>query len=63
MQHTPAVAMCKPIDNLLEGIFSELFLQSLLLFDELKEVPTSSILHDHQEMLWTFKDFKQSNDV
>ena len=63
VQYASAMAVSQAMDYLLEDVLGLLFLQLLSLFDVLKQVTTSSVLHDHEEMLGRLKHFKQSNYV
>jgi hypothetical protein len=63
MQDASAMTVAKSIDDLLEEEVSFAFFQFSLFLHVLKEISLACILHDHEEMLWGFEYFQQSNDV
>lgn len=57
MNYRPAVNMSESIDYLFEYLFSVPLLKTFPLFDELEQISSSCVFHDHVEMFRTFEYF------
>lgn len=55
--------MRQAICYLFENKLRVRLLQSPFAFDESEEVSATGVLHDHEQMLAAFKDFKETDDV
>lgn len=63
MEHWSTVTVAKSIQYLLENSFCTLFIQPLSTLDVLKEISAARVFHNHQKVLLTLKDLKQTNDA
>ena len=61
MQHAPAVAVTQRVEDLLKDCLCTLLIKPLTLFDILKQIASTRVLHDHKEVLLAFEDFKKAN--
>lgn len=63
VDHGSAMNMCQSIGDLLKYELRIRFLKSALTFDQPEEVTTTSVLHDHQQMLARFEDLEKPDHI
>ena len=57
VENRSAMTVCYSLGNFLENVLCFVFRKMLTLFDQVVEVATSSIFHDHHDVLLVFKHF------
>lgn len=55
--------MSQTVDDLFKYELGIALKQATFAFDEAEKVTTTGILHDHKQMLATFKDFEKSDYI
>ena len=61
--YRPTVDVGQAVRDLLEDEFAVTLLEAATLLDQPEQVSTSSVLHDHQQVLAALEDFQEANDV
>lgn len=63
MYYRPTVDVGQAVRDLFEDEFAVTLLEAATLLDQPEQVSTSSVLHDHQQVLAALEDFQEANDV